>query len=122
MKIILSKLNELQTLFAADNTSQVSPTGQIATPPVDATLILEERRGSYSSSPTASRSMEQFLLSQQHLYQNPSLPIRSPDGKKHYNSSPPTHEVNRRMGFGRESYLLNPEPNANFQENQSEGM
>ncbi|KAG2202397.1 hypothetical protein INT47_008868, partial [Mucor saturninus] len=91
--IILSKLSDLQSQFVTDNVSQESlSTGTQPNNP---------------NSPVSTRSLEQFLSSQQQQYQYGDTSYssrRSSDAKQ------PIPHVNRRMGFGKESHLLNPEP------------
>ncbi|CAO3639058.1 unnamed protein product [Mucor hiemalis] len=133
---IISKLNEIQSAYppptnSSENSSPSTPNQFHGYKSEDDNNSVGSRRSSFIKhpvSPNAPRSLEQFLLSQQHhQYQNPSRSARSADIRQHYDSqscTPPATSIysspststtvtNRRMGFGKESHLLNPEPSVN---------
>lgn len=82
-------MNDLQSLFVADNTSQVSSSSNSypMLPPTEENNHVKRLSYNNSISPTtATRSFEQFLQSQQHhQYQNPSY---SPDPNNSSHNSP----------------------------------
>lgn len=102
---IISKLNEIQSAYppptnSSENSSPSTPNQFHGYKSEDDSNSVGSRRSSFIKqpvSPNAPRSLEQFLLSQQHhQYQNPPRSARSTDVRQHYDSqscTPPPSSI-----------------------------